>query len=226
MAGKLNLARIKKFGEIFEISVDPDKALQYKKGEINDLREVLLANKIFTDAHKGLTPSQEELEKAFQNTNTEKIAHVIIKEGEIQLTSEHRQQEREQHKKRLINLIHKQAVNPQTGLPHPPTRIEAALEQGKIHLDDHKSVEEQFEGIISKLRPIIPISIEEKEVLLIIPAQYTGKAYNFVKSGAKIKFEEWTNEGSWKVRIIIPAGMYPEFIEKLNGITHGEVAGG
>jgi ribosome maturation protein SDO1 len=226
MAEKLNLARIKKFGETFEISVDPDKALQYKKGEINDLREVLLADNIFTDAKKGKVAGNDELQKAFQTTDPTKIADVIVKEGEIQLTSEHRAAEREQRRKKLINLIHRQAIDPKTGLPHPPTRIELALEQGKINLDDHKSVEDQFDDIISKLRPIIPISIEEKEALLVIPAQYTGKAYNFVKSGAKIQSEEWTNEGNWKVKITMPAGMYPDFIEKLNGMTHGEVVEG
>jgi len=223
MAEKLNLARIKKFGETFEISVDPDKALQYKKGYINDLNEVLLADHIFTDAHKGLVASDEELEKVFHTTDSMKIAAIIVKDGEVQLTAEHRSAEREQKRRRLVNMIQQQAIDPKTKLPHPAARIELALEQGKIHLDDHKTVEEQFDDVISRLRPIIPISIEEKEFTVLIPSQYSGKAYNFVKSSGKILKEEWTNSGDWKVRLSLPAGLFQEFLDKLNGLTHGEV---
>ena len=223
MSERLNLARIKKFGQTFEISVDPDAALKYKKGEITDLREVLLADNIFTDAKKALVASNDELQKAFETTDVARIADIILTKGEIQVTSEHRAGEREQQKRKLINLIHKQAVDPKTGFPHPPNRIEAALEQGKISLDYNKTIEEQFEDIIAKLRPIIPISIEQKKMTITIPAQYTGKAYQFVKSNSKLLKDEWTNDGSWKVEVEIPAGFQQEFIDKLNSVTKGEV---
>jgi len=222
MSEKLTIARIKKFGETFEISVDPDKALQYKKGNLSNLREVLLADKIFTDIKKGQIASEGELRKAFQTYDQEKVADYILKNGEIQLTSEHRAQEREQRRKKLINMIHQQTSNPKTGLPHPPTRIEAALEQGKINLDDQKSVEEQFESIISKLRPIIPISIEKKKLKIPIPGQFTGKAYQMVKNSGKTLSEAWNNDGSWTLQLEIAAGLRSEFIDKLNSMTHGE----
>ncbi|MDP3990255.1 MAG: ribosome assembly factor SBDS [archaeon] len=222
MSEKITLARIKKYGETFEISVDPDKALQYKKGLISDIQDVLLANNIFTDAHKGEVASHGELENAFKTTNIDKIAEIILKEGEIQLTAEHRAHEREQKLKKLITLISRQAVDPKTGFPHPPTRIEAALEQGKIHLDDRKTIEEQFDDIISKLRPIIPIKIEQKKLLVTIPAQHTGKAYNIVKSNSKILKENWNNDGSWSAEIELPAGFIHEFMDKVNTATHGE----
>ncbi|MFH1828744.1 MAG: ribosome assembly factor SBDS [Nanoarchaeota archaeon] len=220
---KVNVARVKKFGHTFEISIDPDAALRYKKGEITDLNEVLFANNIFTDAKKGLIAPSDKLQEAFKTTDTNKIAKIILKHGEIQATSEHRTQEREQLRRKLIEMIHRHATNPQTGLPHPPNRIEAALEQGKISIDYNKKIEEQFEDIISKLRPIIPIKIEQKQLILSIPAQYTGKTYQFVKSSARILSEEWTNNGNWKAKIEIPAGFQEEFIDKLNSMTHGDV---
>lgn len=222
MSEKLTIARIKKFGETFEISVDSGKALRYKKGNLSNLREVLLADNIFTDIKKGQIASDDELKKVFQTSDQEKVADYILKNGEIQLTSEHRVQEREQRRKKLINMIHQQASDPKTGLPHPSTRIEAALEQGKIHLNDQKSVEEQFENIISKLRPIIPISIEKKKLKITIPGQFTGKAYQMVKNSGKTLSEAWNNDGSWTVRLEIAAGLQSEFIDKLNSMTHGE----
>jgi len=223
MSDKINIARIKKFGHNFEISVDPDKALDYKNGKINDLSEVLLADKIFTDAKKGFISGQKELEEAFKTLDTNKIAEMIIKHGEIQATSEHRSAEREQKFRKLVNMIYRNAVDPKTGLPHPAARIEAALEQGKIQLDYNKTVEEQFDDIVSKLRPIIPIKIEQKKLTVVVPSQYSGKLYQFVKNNSKTLKEDWLSNGDWKVVIEIPAGLAQEIIEKLNSMTHGEV---
>ena len=61
---KLTLARIKKAGKTFEISVDPDKALLYKKGE-SDLRETVLADQVFSDAKRGQIASSAELKTLF-----------------------------------------------------------------------------------------------------------------------------------------------------------------
>lgn len=223
MAEKITVARLKKFGETFEIHVDPDAALRFKKGELSNLRDVLMADHIFTDAKKGQLASHEQLQKAFKTIDTDSIATKILKDGEIQATSEHRSQEREQKLKKLVYLISRQAVDPKTGLPHPPMRIELAIAQAKVHLDDHKTAEEQFDEVLVKLRPILPIKIEQKKVMITIPSQYAGKMYGVVSSLAKILKEEWKNDGSWQATVEMPAGMYPEFIDKLNSLTHGQV---
>jgi len=123
----------------------------------------------------------------------------------------------------LIDLIHKLAIDPKTNLPHPTTRIEAALEQAKISLDEHHSIEEQFDEIIGKLQPIIPIRIEQKVLTVKIPASYVGKSNNIIRNNSKILKEEWNFDGSWTVKIEIPAGFQHEMIDKLNAITRGEV---
>lgn len=218
---KLNLARIKRFGNTFEINIDPEAALKYKDGEISDLNEVLLADNIFADAKKGQIAPNDQLEEAFKTTDVAKIADIILKEGEIQDTSERRAEEREQKRRQLINMIHKQAIDSKTGLPHPPARIEAAMEEGGIQVDDHKTTEEQFDEIIAKLRPIIPIRIEQKELSITIPGEFAGKLQQFIRNN-KLLQEDWTADGSWKVKIEIPAGMALEFIDKLNSLTHGQ----
>ena len=223
MADKLNLARIKKYGSNFEISIDPNKALQFKKGELNDVSEVLLADNIFSDARKGQAVSDDELQKAFETTDTHKIAEIILTKGEVQITADHRSEERQQKRRKLINMIHTQAIDPISGLPHPATRIEAALEQAKVHLVDHKTVEDQFDDVIKVLRPIIPLKIEQKEIIVIIPSQYSGKAYNATKSGVKVLKEEWKQNGDWMLRVELPAGLYLDYVEKINSVTHGSV---
>lgn len=219
----LTVARIKKEGKTFEISINPDAAVKFKRGQLQDLREVLLADNIFTDAKKGLLASQQELQQAFRSMDTEKIAAIIIKEGEIQETAEQRQKEREQREKKLIYLISRNAADPKTGLPHPPERIKAALEQGKIHLDDYRPVEEQFDDIIRKLRVVLPLKIEQKKITLTIPAQYARRIYGEVSRLATIVKQDWQQDGGWKATVELPAGLYQEFLDKMNSLTHGSV---
>ena len=107
-------------------------------------------------------------------------------------------------------------------MPIPPTRIEAALEEAKVNLLDHKNIEEQFDEIISKLRPILPIKIEKKELMIKIPGQYAGKCQQPIRS-YKILGENWGSDGSWQVKIELPAGMVQDFIDKMNSLTKGEV---
>jgi ribosome maturation protein SDO1 len=222
MAEKLNLARIKKFGENFEISVDPDLALKFKHGEINNVRECLQSEQIYSDANKALVIPSAKLQEIFKTDDPLKVAEIIINEGEIQLTSDHRAKEREHKLNQLIHLISKQAIDPQSGLPHPPNRIEAALEEGKIRLDDNKSVEEQFDEVVTKLRPIIPIKIEQRILQITIPATFVGKANGIIRSN-KVLGEDWRTDGSWSVKVEIPAGFQEELIDKLNSITSGQV---
>ncbi|HLC70434.1 MAG TPA: ribosome assembly factor SBDS [Candidatus Nanoarchaeia archaeon] len=221
MPPKITLARLKKFGITFEISVDPDKALLYKKGQLTDLDEVLHADNIFLDAKKGMVASDAELEKAFKTADIRKVADIIIKEGEIQFTAEHRAQEREQKIKKIVYLVHKQAIDARTGFPIPLERIEAALEQAKIHLDENKPIEDQLDNIITALRPILPIKIEQKRMSINIPSQYAGKAQSVLRSMG-IQKEDWKSDGSWEVMVEVPAGLLQESIDKINAVTHGQ----
>jgi len=78
MSEKLNLARLKKFGQHFEVSIDPELAQKFRAGELKDVREALHVEQIFVDAHKGLPASSQELLKVFQTTEVDKIAEIII----------------------------------------------------------------------------------------------------------------------------------------------------
>ena len=118
-------ARIKREGKTFEILVDCDKALEYKKGK-GDLDNVLAVESIFKDVRKGEHANEHELEKIFNTRDFRKIAEIIIKEGDIQVTKEHASKERELKFKQIVDIIHRHAVDPKTGLPHPPLRIENA----------------------------------------------------------------------------------------------------
>jgi len=216
-----NLARLKVSGESFEVDVDPDLAMGYKNGSVSDINQVLKAPQVFKDAKKGLAASEQDLERAFNTKDIFEVAQKIVADGEVQLSTQYRDGLREQKRKRIIDIIHRNAVDPQSHLPHPPQRIVAAFEEAKIRIDENKKAENQIDDIIKKLRPILPIKFEIKELEVRIPAEYAAKSYSVVKSASKIIREDWQSDGSWLVVVEIPGGLEQEFYDKINSFTHG-----
>jgi ribosome maturation protein SDO1 len=221
MSEKYTVARLTKDNEHFEVLVKPQKALDYRTGKTTAITEVLAAETIFADANKGTKVSEENLRKAFNTTETLKIADIILKKGILQLTTEQRRKMIEDKKRQIMDFISRQAVDPKTNLPHPPLRIENAMEQIRFSIDPFKPVEEQAREIIKLLRPILPLKIEQVSVGVHIPAEYSARAYGAVKTFGTIKREEWRADGSWYGVLEMPAGLYAPFIEKLGNVTKG-----
>jgi ribosome maturation protein SDO1 len=159
----------------------------------------------------------------FGTSNVADVAREILRRGEIQLTAAQRRQMLEAKKKKIVNLIARRAINPQTNTPHPPHRIEQALEEAKFNVDLTKSAEEQVPKAVKAIKHLLPIRIEEKKVAAKIPAQFTGKAYGVLKGMGEIKKEEWQKDGSLIVLVTLPAGVVEEFHRELSALTKGEV---
>ena len=221
MSEKFTVARLTRENEHFEILVKPNKALDYRNGKIAGISEVLAADTIFSDANKGTKVSEEAMKKAFKTIDPLKIADEIIKKGTLQLTTEQRRKMVEDKRKQVIDFIARQAVDPKTNLPHPPMRIENAMEQIRYPIDPYKSVEEQSKDIIKLLRPILPLKIEQVKVAVKIPSQFASRAYGTIKTLGTIKHEEWRGDGSWYGEMELNAGAYATLINKLGDSTKG-----
>ena len=216
-----NLGRLKKGHEKYEIDIDPDKAMDYKNGVITDIHDVLRAEKIFSDAKKGLEVSPKQLEIEFKTSDPLEVAKIILKDGEIQLTEDYRKKLRDAKKAKILNTLHRNGVDPKTHLPHPMTRLENAFEEAKIKVDEFKSADDQIQDILAKLRKILPIRFELKEISVKIPPQYAAKSYPLLKSMGRLLKDDWQNDGSLLAIIEIPGGLETDFYDKLNSFTHG-----
>lgn len=221
MSERYTVARITRDGERFEILVKPQPARNYTIGKTMSISEVLVTDTIFTDANKGTKASEDKLEIAFKTTDTRKIAEIILRKGNLQLTTDQRRQLTAEKRRQIIAFIARQAVDPKTNLPHPPLRIEQAMEQIHYSIDPFKETEEQAKDIIKLLRPILPLKIEQIQVKVRIPPEYASKAYGTVKGYGTIKREEWRADGSWFSIIEMPAGLYGPFLDKLGELTKG-----
>jgi len=220
----LTLAKLKKGGAHFEIVIDPDIAIEYKnKKEGVTIKDVLKSELIFADSNKGLKASETKMKELFGTADPLKVAEQIMEHGDIHLTTEYREQIRENKRKRILTLIHRNAMDPRTKLPHPMTRLENAMKEAKVSIDMYQSVEEQIDDVITKLRPILPIKIELLEVQVTIPPQFAHQSYRVIKKYGKIIKDAWGNDGSLVANLELPAGLQEEFLDTLNNLAHGGV---
>ena len=217
------IAKLKAQGHAFEILVDCACAIALKEGKSTDMHDVLAAMQVFSDAHKGLVASETAIKQIFGTNEIAEVAGQIIRKGEIQLTQEYREKLREDKRKQIIAIIHRNGVDPKTHLPHPPQRIENAFEEARFHVDEFMPVQEQVQEALKKLRPILPIKFETKEIALKITPEYAPKCYSTIKQFSTILREEWQTNGNWVAVVEIPGGMESDLYDKLNKICHGNV---
>src|SRR5438093_10964 len=217
------IARVEKAGEKFEVLVKPDAVQRLRDGKEVDLLRELAIDEICKDAHKGSKASEEKMTEFFGTTEPLAVAKQIVQRGEIQLTTEQRRQMLEAKRRQIVQYIAANAINPQTGTPHPPQRIENAMEEAKVHVDPFKSVEEQVKEILDALRPLIPIRFEKVRIAVKLSAEDSAKAYGDIKSFGSIVKEEWSPTGAWIGVVEMPAGLQTDFLDRLNAKTKGNV---
>ena len=217
-------ARLESHGARFEVLVDPDAALAIKRGEFDgDLEDVIAAEDVFEDASRGDRPAESDVEDVFGTTDPLEVIPEVIERGEIQITAEQRREMQEQKRRQLINRIARNAINPQmSDAPHPPDRIESALQQTDFRIDPMQPVEAQVDEALDALRPVIPIRFEEVTMAVQIPAEHAGSAQARVRSFGDLEREEWQADGSWIGVLTFPAGMQNEFYDLVNEHSSGE----
>jgi len=215
------VARLVVKGKRFEILVDPYKAYRFKEGEKISLDEVVVGDYVYKDAKKGLKASPSELLEVFGTEDIYKIATEIIKNGELQLTTEQRRELLEMKRKQIIYAIAKSAIDPKTKTPIPPTRIEKAMEEARVSIDLYKSVEEQIPEIVKAISKVIPIRIAKALIEIIVPPEYAAKASGQLMKLGEVKKSTWLANGALLLELEVPAGMQSELINKVNELTKG-----
>jgi len=209
-------ARIRKGKGHFEVLVDMDTALNFKKGKTDYF--TLEIDRVFTDAKKGDAASKNDLEIAFGTSDPVEVGKLIVKQGDVLVDQDHRDEEREKRVKQVVDFLVKNAIDAQSGRPHSPERIKNALEQAKVVIKN-TPIENQLASILEQLNTILPIKVETKKIKVTIPAIQTGKVYGLLAQ--YLERENWLNDGSLEAFVSIPAGLIMDFYDKLNSMTHG-----
>lgn len=221
MDTKVTIVRFSVEGEKFEILVKPDPALEFKLGKRKDISGVLISDEIYSDSNKGTRASTEKLMKAFKTTDATAVATIMLQKGDLNLTTDQRRKMVSEKRKQIVDFISKTYVDPRSHLPHPPLRIEQAMDDARVSVDPFRNTDEQIKEIIEQLRSIIPLKSENMLLEILVPAQFAAQSYSVLKSFGTLKKEEWQSNGALKVILDIPAAARANVMDRLGSVTKG-----
>lgn len=219
---KAIIASYEKEGKRFELYVDPDAAYLYLEGRKSDLKNILVVEEVYADAKKAEKAKAADVQKVFGTADIVDILGFVLKNGEVQLTTEQKRKKTEERYKQVVAILLREAIDPRTNAPHTQHRIESALEEAKVHVDPFTDAREQLDEIVKKIRPLLPLKFEKVRIAVKVPAAHAHKCYGTLK-GYGIEREEWTSGGDLIVVVEIFGGMQGEFFDKLNKLTVGSV---
>jgi ribosome maturation protein SDO1 len=215
------IARYETGGSRFEILIDPKAAQSYSEGNEIDWEDAIAADGIWSDSAKGERAPDTIVNNTFETTDLIDIYKKILAEGTIQLTSQQRKEMVEQKRKQIVAHIVANAMNPQTGGPHPPQRIENAINEVRYSVDPIETRDKQVEKIIKLIKTLIPISFEKIRVAVKIQAIHVGKCYGQITNLSKIESEEYQKDGSWIGMLEMSAASFAKLEDTLGSLTKG-----
>jgi ribosome maturation protein SDO1 len=220
MPSKTVIAKYSANGDEFEIFVDSALAYEFITGKLTNPMAPLQVEEVFKDANKGERQNQEKIRKTFGTDDISKIAEIILKKGNVPITTEQKAKLAEDKRKQIVSIIARNSIDPRTSAPHTAQRIENAMNEAKVSIDPFKSANDQVESILKKIEIIIPIKFANVRIEVQIGPQYANRCYGTLKQYG-IKNEKWLSDGSFSATLEFPAGLQTEFFDKINSMTSG-----
>ncbi len=219
---KTVIAKYERDGLTFEIFVDSELAHDYIMGKIADPLKPLEVDDVFKDAKKGERQSGDKIKKVFGTEDLAKVVEIILKNGNVPMTTEQRNKLIEDKRKQVIAVIAKNSIDPRTNAPNPPIRVENAMKEAKISIDPFKSANEQIDEIVKKLSAIMPLKFTTAKISVTVPAEFASRCFGILKQYG-LKSEQWLSNGSLQATLEFPAGLQSEFFDRINKATQGRV---
>jgi len=220
-SSKFTTVRLVVEGQHFEVLVNPDAALSFKQGKNVEPSQVLVMDEVYADSNKGLRVGSEKLRKYFNTDDEAKAALEVLRRGELNLTQEQRRRLTDEKRRAIIATISKTFVDPKTMLPHPPLRVDQAMQEARIAVDPFQDANEQMKLVVEKLRSILPLKSEKVKLLVKVSPQYTGQTIGILKNFGDILKEDWGSDGTLSAIVEIPAGGQPGLLDRLGSVTKG-----
>ena len=212
------IARLEKGGKRYEILVDPDLVDTWKRTPENvELDDLLATDEVWSDARNGERPTEEQLINTFGTTDLEPCVSKILTDGSIQLTTQQRKNLVEEKKRKIIHSISSEAIHPKTMLPHPPIRIEGALDEVRFSIDPFLSIEKQVKAAVDAIRHLIPLKFATARLAFRIPGKSYGGAQRLLRDS--IVKDEWLENGDWACVVEVPSGSRIDFISNVANIV-------
>lgn len=245
------LITLSKRGRKYTVLGDRDRAVELYRGEI-DPKKAIVSNEVFLDIQKGekpstnalkelvvdkrlkevnLSPSPEnkrkihkKIEKLDLNSIKSEAATYIAANGKIRLPKEVRDSLIKKRKEKLLHYLQKYAINPATGHPYPPKKVEEVFNSsvtGKVEIDPLIKAEKQVLRVVDAVKERLPLKLEVLTVKISLPPQYSGKGYSEIKKLGEVENKQWKEDGSLEAKIKIPGGSYLHLKQRLGNLSRG-----
>jgi len=208
------VARLEYGGRRYEILVDPELVERWKENpDTVEFDQMLATDEVWSDARNGDRPTSDQLMSTFGTTELAPCVERILKDGSIQLTTMQRRRMIDEKRKKIVHLIASEAIDPRSKAPHPPQRIESALEEARVSIDPFLSVERQVKDAVSAIRPLIPLRFATARLAFRIPGKSYGSVMQLIRD--HMVKEEWLSNGDWACVVEVPAGSRMDFISNV-----------
>lgn len=217
------IARYESKGHRFEVLIDQKLVDLVKSGKSVNVSEYMATDMVFKDSSKGDRASEEVIREVFGTEDFQTVVMEIVKKGQVQLTTEQRRKMLEEKRRQVVEIIARESMNPQSGTPHPPQRIEKAMEEARVRVDPFKSAEEQVNDVLKAIRVLLPIRFEHVKMEIEVPGTEYGKIYAEMAKLGQIQKEDWKSNGNYNAIVEIPAGVQDQLYDFLNKRTKGNV---
>lgn len=217
-----SIVRYEKHGRRFEMLVNPEPAWFFLQGEEVELDDIFEVYVIYENISRGVKATKDDIEVVFGETTDREMAVRLLKEGQLQLTADQRNEILKEKRAEIVEFIHVHCINPRENTPIPKDRIDNAIIDLGVNISYKEEAKSQALEIIDLLKPIMPIRLESIKLAIKIPPSYTGSLYGYVISAGNLIQEEWIEDGSLAVLIQIPSGTQADFLEQITSRTKGK----
>jgi ribosome maturation protein SDO1 len=162
--------RLKKGGKKFELACYRNKALNWRSKTETDINEVLQIDKIFTNVSKGDVAKKSDL-KVFGDLSEEEIIQEILNKGEMQVSDLEREDQLDNLKKDIANIIVSKCVNTKDQKQFPVSIIVKAMNEVNVKINPTQSAKKQALEFIKDLQKVIPIERAKMRIKVIFPKE-------------------------------------------------------
>jgi ribosome maturation protein SDO1 len=203
----------------FEVLTKDGSVKKFREGKLG-WNNVLFADQVFTDSKKGNVAKDKDLKSVFGTSDLTECLIKIILEGELSVSAKERKEDMKRHKQAVIGHLHRTYVDA-GNLPHPLTRLEAAVNDSKVRIDPGEQVEKQANDIVKAMSGKLVFRKNTVEYTVAVSHTYARKASSVIYQYCEVNKENWEANGCvWTFGI--GASEFDKFMAALNKITNGD----
>jgi len=213
---------LKEKGSRFEIACYKNKVISWRSGVEKNLDEVLQVERIFTNVSKGIVASSKDLLDAFDTDDVKEICQIILKKGDLQVSSKERNHQLEETFKEIATIVADKCINSETKKPFPVSMIEQAMKEIHFSIKPNKSAKQQAISLVKELQAskLLPIQRAQMRLRIDIPNNI-GKKIKSLLEPHVISFDKELFGLRYQLVTLIDPGQY----RNVDGIVQANTKG-